>query len=66
MEGVDFKKFVQSSKANKASHNAKSVPKYPTLQHAKKVNDQHKDKLSKNKVRHTFVVEPQKKDFSKE
>lgn len=66
MEGVDFKKFVQSSKANKASHNAKSVPKYPTLQHAKKGNNQHKDKLSKNKVRHTFVVEPQKKDFSKE
>lgn len=66
MEGVDFKKFVQSSKANKASHNAKSVPKYPTLQHAKKGNNQYKNKLSKNKVRHTFVVEPQKKDFSKE
>lgn len=66
MEGVDFKKFVQISKANKAMHNAKSVPKYPTLQHAKKVNYQHKNKLSKNKVRHTFVVEPQKKDSSKQ
>lgn len=66
MEGVDFKKFVQSSKVNKARHNAKSVSKYPTLQHAKKVNYQHKNKLSKNKVRHTFVVEPQKKDFSKQ
>ena len=66
LEGVDFKKFVQSSKANKARHNAKSVPKYPTLQHAKKVNYQHKNKLSKNKVRHTFVVESQKKDFSKQ
>ena len=66
MEGVDFKKFVQSSKVNKARHNAKSVPKYPTLQHAKKVNYQHKNKLSKNKVRHTFVVEQQKKDFSKQ
>ena len=58
MEGVDFKKFVQSSKVNKARHNSKSVPKYPTLQHAKKVNGQHKYKLSENKVRHTFVVEP--------
>lgn len=66
MEGVDFKKFVQSSKVNKARHNSKSVPKYPTLQHAKKVNYQHKNKLSKNKVRHTFVVESQKKDFSKQ
>lgn len=66
LEGVDFKKFVQSSKVNKARHNAKSVPKYPTLQHAKKVNYQHKNKLSKNKVRHTFVVEQQKKDFSKQ
>lgn len=66
MEGVDFKKFVQSSKVNKARHNSKSVPKYPTLQHAKKVNYQHKNKLSENKVRHTFVVEPQKKDFSKQ
>lgn len=66
MEGVDFKKFVQSSKVNKARHNSKSVPKYPTLQHAKKVNGQHKYKLSENKVRHTFVVEPQKKDFSKQ
>lgn len=66
MEGVDFKKFVQSSKVNKARHNAKSVPKYPTLQHSKKVNGQHKYKLSENKVRHTFVVEPQKKDFSKQ
>ena len=66
MEGVDFKKFAQISKANKARHNAKSVPKYPTLQHAKKVNYQHKNKLSKNKVRHTFVVESQKKDFSKQ
>ena len=66
LEGVDFKKFVQSSKANKARHNAESVPKYPTLQHAKKGNNQHKDKLSKNKVRHTFVVESQKKDLSKE
>lgn len=66
MEGVDFKKFVQISKANKAMHNAKSVPKYPTLQRAKKVNYQHKNKLSKNKVKHTFVVEPQKKDSSKQ
>lgn len=66
LEGVDFKKFVQSSKVNKARHNAKSVPKYPTLQHAKKGNNQYKNKLSKNKVRHTFVVEPQKKDLSKE
>ena len=66
MEGVDFKKFVQSSKVNKARHNAKSVPKYPTLQHAKKGNNQYENKLSKNKVRHTFVVEPQKKDLSKE
>lgn len=66
LEGVDFKKFVQSSKANKVRHNVKSVPKYPTLQHAKKGNNQHKDKLSKNKVRHTFVVESQKKDLSKE
>lgn len=66
LEGVDFKKFVQSSKVNKARHNVKSVPKYPTLQHAKKGNNQHKDKLSKNKVRHTFVVESQKKDLSKE
>ena len=66
LEGVDFKKFVQSSKVNKARHNAKSVPKYPTLRHAKKVNYQHKNKLSKNKVRHTFVVEQQKKDFSKQ
>lgn len=65
MEGVDFKKFVQISKANKAMHNAKSVPKYPTLQHAKKVNDQYKNKLSEDKVRHTFVVESQKKDLSK-
>ena len=66
MEGVDFKKFVQSSKVNKARHNSKSVPKYPTLQHAKKGNNQYKNKLSENKVRHTFVVEPQKKDLSKE
>ena len=66
MEGVDFKKFVQSSKVNKASLKTKAVPKYPTLQHAKKVNDQYKNKLSENKVRHTFVVEPQKKDFSKQ
>lgn len=66
MEGVDYKKFVQSSKVNKARHNVKSVPKYPTLQHAKKGNNQYKNKLSKNKVRHTFVVEPQKKDISKE
>lgn len=66
LEGVDFKKFVQSSKVNKARHNVKSVPKYPTLQHAKKGNNQYKNKLSKNKVRHTFVVEPQKKDLSKE
>ena len=66
MEGVDFKKFVQISKANKAMHNAKSVPKYPTHQHAKKVNNQHKNKLSENKVRHTFAVESQKKDFSKQ
>lgn len=66
MEGVDFKKFAQISKANKASHNAKPVPKYPTFQGTKKVNYQHKNKLSENKVRHTFVVEPQKKDLSKE
>lgn len=66
MEGVDFKKFVQSSKANKASHNAKSVPKYPTFRGTKKVNGQHKNKLSENKVRHTFAVESQKKDFSKQ
>lgn len=66
MEGVDFKKFAQISKANKASHNAKSVPKYPTFQGTKKVNYQHKNKLSENKVRHTFVVESQKKDLSKQ
>lgn len=66
LEGVDFKKFVQSSKVNKASLKTKAVPKYPTLQHAKKVNNQQKNKLSENKVRHTFVVEPQKKDFSKQ
>lgn len=66
MEGVDFKKFAQISKANKASHNAKPVPKYPTFQGTKKVNYQHKNKLSENKVRHTFVVEPQKKDLSKQ
>lgn len=66
MEGVDFKKFAQISKANKASHNAKPVPKYPTFQGTKKVNYQHKNKLSENKVRHTFVVESQKKDLSKQ
>lgn len=66
MEGVDFKKFAQISKANKASHNAKPVPKYPTFQGTKKVNYQHKNKLSENKVRHTFVVDPQKKDLSKQ
>lgn len=66
MEGVDFKKFAQISKANKASHNAKPVLKYPTFQGTKKVNYQHKNKLSENKVRHTFVVESQKKDLSKQ
>ena len=66
MEGVDFKKIAQISKANKASHNAKPVPKYPTFQGTKKVNYQHKNKLSENKVRHTFVVESQKKDLSKQ
>ena len=66
MKGVDFKKFAQISKANKASHNAKPVPKYPTFQGTKKVNYQHKNKLSENKVRHTFVVESQKKDLSKQ
>lgn len=66
MEGVDFIKFAQISKANKASHNAKPVPKYPTFQGTKKVNYQHKNKLSENKVRHTFVVESQKKDLSKQ
>lgn len=66
MEGVDFKKFAQISKANKASHNAKPVPKYPTFQGTKKVNYQYKNKLSENKVRHTFVVESQKKDLSKQ
>lgn len=65
LEGVDFKKFVQSSKVNKASLKTKAVPKYPTLRGTKKVNGQHKNKLSENKVRHTFVVEPQKKDLSK-
>lgn len=65
MEGVDFKKFVQSSKANKSRNNSKSVPKYPTLQGIKKINNHNKNRLGDNKVRHTFIVEPQKKDLSK-
>ena len=65
MEGVDFKKFVQSTKANKIRNNTRAVPKYPTLQGTKKINNQDKNRLSGNKVRHTFVVEPQKKDLSK-
>ena len=65
MEGVDFKKFVQSTKANKIRNNTRDVPKYPTLQGTKKINNQDKNRLSGNKVRHTFVVEPQKKDLSK-
>lgn len=65
LEGVDFKKFVQSTKANKIRNNTRAVPKYPTLQGTKKINNQDKNRLSGNKVRHTFVVEPQKKDLSK-
>ncbi len=65
LEGVDFKKFVQSSKANKLRNNSKTVPKYPTLQGTKKSNVHNKNRLSGNKVRHTFIVEPQKKDSSK-
>lgn len=65
LEGVDFKKFVQSSKANKIRNNSRAVPKYPTLQGTKKVNNHNKNKFSEKKVRHTFVVEPQKKDLSK-
>ena len=64
LEGVDFKKFVQSSKANKVRNNSRAVPKYPTLQGTKKVNNHNKNKFSEKKVRHTFVVEPQKKDLS--
>lgn len=66
LEGVDFKKFVQSSKANKVRNNSRAIPKYPTLQGTKKSNVHNKNRLSVNKVRHTFIVEPQKKDLSKQ
>ena len=65
LEGVDFKKFVQSTKANKIRNNTRAVPKYPTLQGTKKINNQDKNRLSGNKVRHTIFFEPQKKDLSK-
>lgn len=66
LEGVDFKKFVQSSKANKVRNNSRAIPKYPILQGTKKSNVHNKNRLSVNKVRHTFIVEPQKKDLSKQ
>lgn len=50
LEGVDFKKFVQSSKANKIRNNSRAVPKYPTLQGTKKVNNHNKNKFSEKKL----------------
>lgn len=37
LEGVDFKKFVQSSKANKVRNNSRVIPKYPTFQGTKEI-----------------------------
>lgn len=65
LEGVDFKKFVQSSKTNKTKISAKAKSKYETFYHPKKVNDQNKNKLSEKKVRHTYVVQTKEIDLSK-
>ena len=65
VEGVDYKKFIQSSKTNKTKISAKAKSKYEIFYHPKKVNDQNKNKLSEKKVRHTYVVQTKEIDLSK-